>query len=187
MTFYYSLDPNEQSTMTIGGVDTDLFQGEITWAPVIKGHHYYWLIELDDVKVGNKSYGFCKHGCKAAVDTGTSMLTAPSQAYRKLQNKIKLHCNDLDRVPDLVYVISGKEFPIPAREYVLTFTSEGEEDPGMHSDDVEDCMTAFMAMDISAPEGPLWVLGDIFLSRYYSIFDRDHDRVGFARAVHSYD
>lgn len=187
MSFYYSLDPEEQSVMTIGAVNGDLFQGDITWVPVMKGHQYYWLIEMDDVKIGNKSYGFCKHGCRAAVDTGTSMLTAPSHAYRTMQKKIKLNCQDLSEIPDLVYVINGREFPIPAREYVLTFTSHGEDDPGVHSSKVSDCMTAFMAMDISGPEGPLWVLGDIFMSRYYTVFDRDYDRVGFAQAVHSYD
>mmetsp|Transcript_17224 Transcript_17224/g.30978 ORF Transcript_17224/g.30978 Transcript_17224/m.30978 type:complete len:407 (+) Transcript_17224:5538-6758(+) len=187
MTFYYSLDPNEQSVMTIGGVNGDLFEGEITWVNVMRDHHYYWLIEMDDVRIGNKSYDLCSKGCRAAVDTGTSMLTAPSHAYKKMKKKLKLNCNDLSSIPDLVFVIAGVEFPLPAKEFVLTYTSKGEEDPGIHSEKVIDCMLAFMAMDISEPEGPLWVLGDIFLSRYYTIFDRDYDRVGFAKAVHSYD
>lgn len=51
------------------------------------------------------------------------------------------------------------------------------------------CVFGFRSLDIKAPKGPIWILGDIFLRRYYSVYDREGPngpRVGFVLAKHSY-
>ncbi|MGH0128098.1 UNVERIFIED_CONTAM: hypothetical protein FKN15_060264 [Acipenser sinensis] len=46
----------------------------------------------------------------------------------------------------------------------------------------EICFSGFEAIDLYIQSGPLWILGDIFLTEFYSVFDRGNDRVGFAKA-----
>jgi hypothetical protein len=33
----------------------------------------------------------------------------------------------------------------------------------------------------------LWAIGDVFMQYFFTIFDRDTDRIGFAKAVHTSD
>ncbi|CAG9320123.1 NAPSA_5 [Blepharisma stoltei] len=185
-SFYYSLDPEEESQIIFGEVDESKYSGSIYWADVIDGLEYYWLIEVEDIQLGDKSLNLCRNGCRAAVDTGTSLLTAPSKGLAVLMSSITIDCSEFNKSPDLTFIINGKKFSLSPEEYIITYGLLGEENPGVHSKNTEDCTLAIMPLDVPEPYGPLWILGDIFLAKYYTIFDRDNQRVGFAEAVHGY-
>ena len=46
----------------------------------------------------------------------------------------------------------------------------------------QECGVAILPLDVPEPHGPLWILGDTFLSKFYSVYDRDYNMVGFAPA-----
>uniref|UniRef100_A0A3B4UNF2 Nothepsin n=1 Tax=Seriola dumerili TaxID=41447 RepID=A0A3B4UNF2_SERDU len=176
-SFYLSSSGNPEGELLLGGTDESLYIGPITWIPVTaKG---YWQINMDSVAVQGTS-SFCPRGCQAIVDTGTSLIAGPTNDILNLQQLIGatptnigeflIDCVRLSSLPHVTFVLGGKEYTLTAEQYVR------KEMLG----DRELCFSGFQAVDIVSPEGPLWILGDVFLTEYYTVFDRGQDRVGFA-------
>lgn len=129
-------------------------------------------------------------GCRVAVDTGTSMLVAPSPALAVLSRLIRVapDCSNLADLPSLAFLIGGHRFSLAPEDYVSeVFDEGGEEGSGEGGGAVlpprrSACRPGFMPLDVPPPRGPLFILGDSFLRKYLAVFDRDGARVGFALA-----
>jgi len=87
-SFWFGSDPDSDlgGEMVLGGVDPDHFKGERSWAPVTRKG--YWQIAMGDVLIDNKTTGYCKGGCSAIVDTGTSLLAGPSTIVAEINAAI---------------------------------------------------------------------------------------------------
>uniref|UniRef100_F7EUW5 Peptidase A1 domain-containing protein n=1 Tax=Ornithorhynchus anatinus TaxID=9258 RepID=F7EUW5_ORNAN len=169
-SIYLSRRSNE-SLITFGAIDEFHYTGPIHWVPVTQA--MYWQIAVDKITVDGEVVA-CGGGCQAILDTGTSLMAGPSPDIAGIQYLIgategrnglyQVDCRKLQRLPDVVFHISGVKYPLTATAYT-------NKNGGI-------CYSGF-----EGESGGQWILGVVFIREYYSIFDRAHQRVGLAKAV----
>ncbi|KAL2093785.1 hypothetical protein ACEWY4_011097 [Coilia grayii] len=166
------------SEISFGEVDNSKITSQVTWTPVIS--QSWWEIMMQGFQINGQETGWCQQGCAAIVDTGTPGLAIPSQYFSSIMQNMGaqqyngmyyISCSAANNLPTLSVTISGVSFPIAPSAYIQQ-AGNGYCTFGMMPTSQQDFSGR-----------PMWILGDVFLREYYSIYDRGNNRVGFATAA----
>jgi len=170
--FYLSGRPGSKGELVIGGVDPDHYEGEFNRVPLTA--ETYWEVELQGINIEGEGVSSTK---KAIIDSGTSLLAGPSAEVRAIAEAVgakslvmgeySIDC-DATNAPDIEFVLGGQKYSLSFEDYVIK--EQGT------------CLFGMMGMDIPEPNGPLWILGDVFMRKYYVKFDYGDKSVGIAKA-----
>jgi len=113
------------SELTFGYYDKSKYTGDMVWHPIL--HKLMFGIQLDDIKINGKSMNICGNPgqatCLITVDSGTSEITMPSWAIKKVIGKMPLKqspmkCKNQTDFGDLTFVINGFEYTLPNDDWV---------------------------------------------------------------------
>nr|CCC33063.1 cathepsin D-1 [Dermanyssus gallinae] len=180
-SFFLTRDPQHPigSELVLGGIDPKHYKGDITYAPLTR--ESYWQFRVDKVTLNGKAAPVCQKGCEGIADTGTSLFVGPTADVAALASQLDaqetapglylVDCEKAGDLPNIEFTIAGRPFELTPLDYVVRLKQSGQ----------TFCVLAFQGMDI--PDDPIWILGDIFIGKYFTVFDRENNRVGFADAA----
>lgn len=204
----------EVSELSLGGHSPELMWDEPTFAPVVTPDLGYWQVQINALRIGNKTVDFCDDGqCRAVVDTGTSLLAVPKEFAYELQTELDsslmdpradpaaapgegVNCRDAQGTP-LHFDMDGFTVTLEAGDYsrqAVQFQEDGERGPvlvpteAFRSDPsapARSCWPTIMPVDFAEPMGPkLFIWGEPVLRKYYTVYNWQDKSVGFGLAKH---
>ncbi|CAF3744670.1 unnamed protein product [Adineta steineri] len=188
VSFWLDPDPKHKrgGEIMFGGVDPKYFEGDMIFVNVTQQQKLAWQIRLDGIYAGNLN--LCDGGCEALIDSGTSWILGSYTGIRRFQELVPdlsipssfsmgyIDCSRASSLPNLTFVIGGERLTLTSTQYVYSM-----ENP---SNNEIVCSPALIKIDAVAENGkPLWVLGDTFMSHYYTSFDLRKRRIGFAKSI----
>lgn len=187
-SFYLLKNPSEDHTsgaVLLGGICKECYEGDINYVPLMRTSG--WEFKVDDIYMIDNSEGdsrkvsACRNGCNVTLDTGSDMIAGPSKSIEQLNNLLhaypevyglyRLQNCDFEPLPDLVFTINGHDYPIKSKDFIVNVEMPDKE---------EVCYSGLKALDDSSL--PSWLLGNLFIRNYYTVFDVENQRVGFARS-----
>jgi saccharopepsin len=174
---FYLGDANtegDESEAIFGGINKDHFTGDLTYIPLRR--KAYWEVDFDAIAFGDASAKLDNTG--VILDTGTSLIALPSTLAELLNKEMgakkgyngqyTVECDKRDSLPDVTFTLGGHDFKIGPYDYILEMQGS--------------CISTFMGMDFPEPVGPLAILGDAFLRRWYSVYDLEKGAVALAKS-----
>lgn len=171
--FYLSNTPGDAGELVFGGIDRRHFTGDLAYVPLTNAT--YWQCQLADFRLGGHPIDAANG--HAVMDSGTSLIAGPSKAVAAVAAKLGVEqdpktgeypvpCGRRASFPTLEVTLGQEPFELTGPEYVNEVQGK--------------CTLAFVGIDMKS--GPLWILGDTFMRKYYVVFDYGQKRMGIARA-----
>jgi len=168
--FGFYLGDRREGELVFGGVDPKHVASEFTFLNVT--HPGYWAVGLDSVKVGD---GMMLTATPVAiVDSGTSLLSGPSEEVEvvalmlgatPIRSRYVIRCDQ--QIPSLAFTLGGRDFVLNKDDLITHRAGHL-------------CVLGIQAMHVP---NRMWILGDVFMRKYYVQFDWGQKRVGLALAA----
>merc|ERR1712129_619665 len=166
LVFGFYLGSSQEGELVVGGVDPAHYVGSFHFVDLVRAG--YWEVPLDAVRLGAE-LGLASSK-RAIVDSGTSYLIGPHrevQAIMAMLGAVKtpsgLYVVDCGaKLPDLSFVLGGRALALAPRDIMSSF-------------DGASCEVGMQGASID-----FWILGDVFMRKYYVQFDWGRKRLGFA-------
>jgi len=192
---------NQESYMTFGGINYDQFVGDLHKFKIVNDK--WWSVSYQGLMYDNKVIDYFDHDqAVGVVDTGTSMMAMPTPYYERLVQAWQAQIDDpalLDcsmglciggqsceklegKLSNLTMQIGDLYFDMMPNGFLINATDLGAE-PAFENK----CIFGVIPLPDVVADARMFLLGDVFLRNFYSVFDYDEQEVYLAINSHAKD
>lgn len=152
-----------------GGHEESRLAAPLTWFPVLYPEEGFWEVAIKAVRLGNQTLDNCTDGCRGIVDTGASHLGVHPNRFETLSRALALAA-----APGEAGGCVGENLEIDLGNFLLTLPVADYAAGG-------DCQPQLGSLHLGPDEfRGVYALGESVLRRYYTAFDWQARRMGFA-------
>ncbi|KAJ7913782.1 endopeptidase [Mycena leptocephala] len=170
-SFRIGSSEDDGGEVTFGGIDHNGYTGNISYLPVRRKG--FWEVELEKVSFGGSEMELEDTG--AVIDTAFPLIALPSKIANMFNARIgatksgngplyTVDCATVPRLAKLSFYLGGKGYPLEGADYILDIQGT--------------CFSPFVGHG-DMPD-TMWILGYVFLRKYFTVYDLGRDAVGFA-------
>ncbi|XP_065206257.1 gastricsin-like isoform X2 [Planococcus citri] len=182
--FTHNVSGKNGGELILCGTDESKYRGQLNYVNEVveKGsrtkQQLSWIIPVQNISI---NYADKRHTklpsripIRALVDTGVSHIYGPRQYIDPIRKAIippgkKVKCEDFHKFPNITFKIGSEDYVLTGKDYLIQL-------------EVGHCVIGLAHIETPQFE---WILGDVFLRKYYSVFDAENHRVGFAESIHN--
>eukprot|EP00928_Gymnodinium_smaydae_P055895 TRINITY_DN39367_c0_g1_i1.p1 TRINITY_DN39367_c0_g1~~TRINITY_DN39367_c0_g1_i1.p1 ORF type:complete len:459 (+),score=91.11 TRINITY_DN39367_c0_g1_i1:32-1408(+) len=170
----YVADDASEAELTFGGWDASRMETSPLWVPVADPSLGHWMMDVVEVQVGGVPLKMCRENlCRGFVHTSSPRMMIPKsvtdewlEAIGKYKPSQAIKCD----LPEVSFKLATGD--------LLVLRREDYAGPGCEPE-----FTAHpMGKDI-AGGADILIFGEPFLRRYYTVFDWEQNKLGFANAL----
>ncbi|KAF9348551.1 Vacuolar protease A [Mortierella sp. AD094] len=182
-------DGSHDGILTIGGLDPSHRVGDIQWHEVTLQSQGEWAIELTAFALRREAFEIDGN---AVIDTGFPYIALTRYQAEMINAQIggvetsegsgiyELPCRKIPSLFEFIILFGQEEYQLKGHEYVFHSTKKGGRQDWRRGGI---CQSAIVGMDFSKESGVVAIFGEVFLRKYYSAYDLQHNRLGFALAM----
>ncbi|XP_065206287.1 aspartic protease 4-like [Planococcus citri] len=178
-SFYFNRN-TDGGELTLCGVDESKFRGPLNYVNETQPFGR-WCISIENVSFQlGPNHTNVDSETTARVDSSAHFISGPLKSIKAIYNvtnadmrTTKVDCKDIPKFPSVTFEIGGKKYTLEGEDY--TFKVENDYSTA-------ECMMGIIENIVD--DDTSWYLGNVFLRKYYSVFDLDSHAIGFAESMH---